>query len=204
MTKQARLQLISFLDYNADGKRSEKEPLLPDIDLNIDYKPEGKTDKQGELMVSNLTLGKHRVAVNSNTLPLTLKVPDDMYINIKKPVLYKALVPIQATGSTASGKLSIKSVLPKDANSTTFPYIRLLLINKDKQVVQVTETMEDGYFYFGNLPPGEYYLDFEDKFKKSENFKIVKMPEPFKIEYSDDYKQINSVKALAIELLKLQ
>lgn len=151
-----RLHVGVYADKNANGKRDDDEPLLPNI--GIYNRSRGTTHKTGEgklALVDNLaTFTPTAIEVDEETLP-------DIYLKAVKP----RQVVFAHTGDNGTLEFPLQlygevngtaAVLSEDGALRPADNLKLELVDDAGQVIDYAVTEYDGFYAMAPVPQGSY------------------------------------------------
>lgn len=181
--RSAYINLIAFGDTNMNGGRMSNEPLLRDVQVDLVFEYDGKfyvvaqgrTNKDGELQLRDLTPGTYRIAVTMPEPyiigPLGQKInpfynvvpPGDNNRGISEPFQLERSLGLGIGGvkaGTLKGRIWLDSNMngAMDAGEGGFPGILLTLTHQALGVVRELTSGDSAEFAFEYLQAGEYFL----------------------------------------------
>lgn len=154
-----------FVDQNANGEFDDGETVLPDIMVTgTRRRAEGLTDEDGVAWVPNLMPGPQTiVTIDQRTLPDVTYRPADAHLIVQtRPgVLPVINYPILVLGEVDGFVVVDDTVDPLDFDPVAG--VKVLLLDADGVIVDETRSEFDGYYYFSDLPLGDYQVQLLER-----------------------------------------
>lgn len=160
-------EVIAFIDTNKNGKYDKKIDIpMKDVPIRTDWATEIEyTNKNGKISSAALTSGVYKVAVDMNTLPITVApLTNDLIsktVKIEKGLTTKLELPLASTVGSVSGVLKISDDFDRNLKITDFVVI---LVDSEGNEVNYSTVTADGAFYISGLAPGKYTLKLDDRY----------------------------------------
>lgn len=168
-----------YFDKNNNGKFDENEPILKKVGISINS-TKVYTNERGEYLANDI-VGNSVVEleIDRKTLDPILKPKfDKVKIKTLQSGNMKFDIPVQFV-SIVSGNIINKSNLSEKLFSKEMSYI-LIRLEKDDKIILETKPEFDGMYYFEDVFPGKYKIEFitirDNKFyfsKDKINIKIL-------------------------------
>ena len=160
-------EAIAFIDTNKNGKYDKKIDIpMKDVPIRTDWATDIEyTNKNGRISSAALTSGVYRVAVDMNSLPITVApLTNDLIsktVKIEKGLTTKLELPLASTVGSVSGVLKISDDFDRNLKITDFVVI---LVDSEGNEVNYSTVTADGAFYISGLAPGKYTLKLDDRY----------------------------------------
>lgn len=150
-----------FVDANGNGIFEEGETTLPNIVVSgTRRRAEATTDFEGVAWVPNLVPGPQTIiTVDQRTLPDVTYRPSESHVVVQtRPGVLPVIdFPVRVIGEVDGFVLADLSADLADEEG--IPRAEVLLLDESRQIVARTRTEFDGYYYFSELPLGNYRVE---------------------------------------------
>ena len=150
-----------FVDADGNGVYEDGETLLPNIVVSgTRRRAEATTDFEGVAWVPNLLPGPQTfITIDQRTLPDVTYRPSDSHVVVQtRPGVLPVIdFPVRVTGEIDGFVLT--DLTATFGNEEGVARAEVLLRDESGQVVARTRTEFDGYYYFSELPLGNYRLE---------------------------------------------
>ena len=160
-------EALVFIDVNKNGKFDKKIdipakdiPIRPGWENTIEY-----TNKAGRISNASLPSGVYKIALDMDTLPITVApLTNDLIsktIKVEKGLATKLEIPLASTVGSVSGVLKISDDYQRELKITDFIVV---LIDEEGNEVNYSTVTTEGEFYISGLAPGRYTLKLDDRY----------------------------------------
>lgn len=151
-----------FLDKNGDGVFNEGEEVIPDARVeSVQTRRYAMTDEDGIGFIQGLNEHKATdIVLDASSLndPYWISGSEGRSVRPRSGHTVKIDFPVHVAGEI-DGTVWIN----KDGARRAARSVSLILYDLDGRKVMSTPTAYDGFYLFNAVPPGEYYVAFEDK-----------------------------------------
>ena len=152
-----------FLDANGNGILDDGEELIEGAELDaVQAQKSSLSDENGIAFIPDLPRGRITdIKIDTASLEDPYWIPNYDGISLRpRPGVVKEIeFPI-----VVSGEIDGTVYFQKDSKNTPARQFKLHLIAPWGEIVQTTSTAFDGFYIFGEIPPGVYYIiaDYDD------------------------------------------
>ncbi len=151
-----------FVDTDGDGVYDDGEAPLPNIVVSgTRRRAEATTNFEGVAWVPNLLPGPQTfITVDQRTLPDVTYRPADSHVVVQtRPGVLPIIdFPVKVSGEVDG--FVLEDITADLASEVGVARAEVLLLDESRQVVARTRTEFDGYYYFSELPLGDYRVQF--------------------------------------------
>ncbi len=143
---------VVFNDKNRNGQLDAGEDYLPNIPVRLDRKV-AFTDKDGNFIFKDVAVGRHKLSVDYNQLPIEYT-----------PTIQEKNIIVKANG-TAEENIGIYVIGVVDGRLKAVNFEQELSLSGIKLIAEPggfsTYTDYSGYYYFDQLPTGRYIIKID-------------------------------------------
>lgn len=185
------LKAKAFIDLNKNNEQDGNEQTFNKAVLFFNGK-EYKTNKNGEIIISDIPRGTYTTNLEPKSLPITLNnIRDFVKVLIEAGQTTNLVFPLTINAGSISGQIVIKSPdgKPKSAGNVV-----IVAHDKDNKEVSYTYTDTEGYYTLSELAPGDYTIKVDPIDIKNRNLILTK--EDYKVNIPmklDDFVEINNI-----------
>lgn len=153
-----------FVDLNSNSIRDPGEEVFSDIEIVLDGRIIGKTDKNGHYKISSVMPGEHKVSLLLRKVPAFYQpIFEERKIEIKGKKIYKLdfiLIPLGIISGKVFFDLNENGIIESKE-----PVLSNIQVNifKNGNLLSVAFTNSRGEFRFDNIGPGEYKIEIDSK-----------------------------------------
>lgn len=199
---QGVLTGTAFADYHANGRHDKSEPGIRNVKLVIDKQHNVTTDSNGRYLIAGLAGGYHSIEILPEHLPLTLSTENPIYqVRVTEGKTHRVDIALLPEGGVLKGRIRLVNIQGQPLE--TKGLILVLSPSDSRNVLNYTAADAQGYYKFGNVPPGRYRVNLETKIKDSGRYKLLESPLPVELTIPKNYEESNEIDNLNFKLLAL-
>ncbi|NMH60812.1 hypothetical protein [Alteromonas ponticola] len=191
--RAARIDAMAFLDENRNNVFDGQDYGLAGVGLTGNTRWRGiRTNEHGQLGVIS-SQSRQIIGIDPATLPDPFMQPVDNAVEVETHPGSATSVhlPVVTFNDIDGSVYLVKGNASRGASKVT-----VYLLN-DNEVIDTTETEPDGYFYFSNVPPGDYQLAIDENFLNNRQLTVLNLPESITASASGDAIALPDIRLVA-------
>lgn len=156
---------MAYLDTNGNGQRDPEEKPLPGVGFLVNGSGQTRvTDRNGVAFLEGLPLNVDaNIGVNAGTLEDPLMRPERAGVRVTPRAGHVVMLDVPIV---LFSEISGTAYLMKNGRKEELPGLRLELLDHAAKVIKSLRTAYDGFYSFGDLPPGTYTLVVDEAIAK--------------------------------------
>lgn len=169
----ANIHALAYLDNNRNNVFDDADEALPDVVIEGRQNWRNKSTNQQGLVQLATTSRRQPVTISEASLPDPFMRPSSQLalVETHKGGLNRIALPVVTFSDVEGAVYWVKGQSSRGTGG-----IPLSFINEQQDVVATVRTEADGYFYVSNLAPGQYNLEVDPEYLKSNQLIIANKP----------------------------
>lgn len=180
-----------FLDRNGDGLPEPGEPGIGGIEVITDSGQRLETSPRGTFILP-ASAGDREVRIRLN--PLTIPTYYEMTNGAQKAEIRKGLLTRAGLGLIILNSISgaVLGPDPQDSTRIGLGGVRVLARSANGEIVRESVTADDGVYYLGELKPGDYMIDVDERTLPA-GYRLLARPDKVSLEPTKEPVDIDGV-----------
>ena len=186
----ANIRAFAFLDNNRNSIFDGDDSALSDVVISgHNAWRQLKTNSSGRVQLST-TKREQGVSIDDASLPDPYMTPVDnvVLVNTHRGGVNTVSLPVVTFNDIEGAVYRVNN-----GNSRGASDLRIRLLNELSELVAETESEVDGYFFFTQIPPGQYQLQVDPSFLSEHQLTISNLPKVINAPSMGDSVRINDL-----------
>lgn len=169
----ANIRAFAFLDNNRNSIFDHNDSALSDVTISGNYGwREFRTNQNGKIQLAT-TKREQGLAIDDASLPDPyMTAADDLVlVNTHRGGINTVSLPVVTFNDIEGAVYRVKNNNSRGASD-----LKIRLINQDLELIAETISEVDGFFFFTQIPPGQYKIQVDPDFLTSNELTISNLP----------------------------